>query len=840
MSLLGKIKVKLRLDSSEFKKGVGEAEKGVSNFGDKIKSMAVKAAAAIGVLTLLQKAFNFGAQAYNTAAQAEGVERAFKRLNNPNLLNQLRDATQGTVSDLELMQNAIQAKNFKIPLENLASYLKFANQRAKETGQSVDYLVQSIVLGVGRKSPLILDNLGISALEVRDEFAKTGDMAKAVANIIDREMGDANDTLETSKTLTEQNTAAWENFEKTAGQSSWIKSLGDAWNSFSTMVANSLTDLFSFTGKNSIEAWVYQNISDPSVSADQALANLKIQLEDSDKKLSQWGVNSQGLNKWVKGFNDLGRGVMKFLTLGFYDPKRTEEFARNAALLAQTAYNDKTLQLQAEASVKQFGLEKKTLEELQALKAKFKGNTSSPRTKAINDALDKEIEQRKELVRLNQTEQGIKEQIAQLEEDRSQLELGSKGYKDIDKEIDLLKKRLESYTKTKKEVEKIGAKGSISFAENELKDLEQKIKFVVTDKERKDLQTQIDSKQLEIKAMLKVEPKTERQAIEDAIKMYEDMQLAIPIGIGIGAPEDIAAAQAEWDRLAAIIKQAKEELEKFPKTPKITPPEGSLALYDQQLAEIADKLPKVTTAQERYNLALQQLELQMARDNIAASADINNLQTKADLLKDLADRYRDILPLLSSYYSVMGLVAQSQADAAKSGKETVKGVVDFGSQLTSQLGSAMASSFSSLFEGLFDNDAEKTAEEKTQAILQPFAQMVTQLGEYAIAMGVAGIAIKSLIKNPYLAIAAGIALVALGQAAQAGVKSITNGKGASSGQTPNTFTGGYSYGGNNSAPANPEVLKIRAQEPQVIVLDTRVSGSDIIFAADKERMRRGK
>lgn len=836
MSLLGKIKVKLGWDNSEFNKGEKDAEKGVSNFGDKIKSMAVKAAAAIGVLTLLQKAFNFGAQAYNTAAQAEGVERAFKRLNNPNLLNQLRDATQGTVSDLELMQNAIQAKNFKIPLENLASYLKFANQRAKETGQSVDYLVQSIVLGVGRKSPLILDNLGISALEVRDEFAKTGDMAKAVANIIDREMGDANDTLETSKTLTEQNTAAWENFEKTAGQSSWIKSLGDAWNSFSTMVANSLTDLFSFTGKNSIEAWVYQNISDPSVSADQALANLKIQLEDSDKKLSQWGVNSQGLNKWVKGFNDLGRGVMKFLTLGFYDPKRTEEFARNAALLAQTAYNDKTLQLQAEASVKQFGLEKKTLEELQALKAKFKGNTSSPRTKAINDALDKEIEQRKELVRLNQTEQGIKEQIAQLEEDRSQLELGSKGYKDIDKEIDLLKKRLESYTKTKKEVEKIGAKGSISFAENELKDLEQKIKFVVTDKERKDLQTQIDSKQLEIKAMLKVEPKTERQAIEDAIKMYEDMQLAIPIGIGIGAPEDIAAAQAEWDRLSAIIKQAKEELEKFPKTPEIELPTGSVAAYEAEIAKLTKGISMLTG--EQYDTvaaakAFQQImlegvsvgwktqleqeieklnQIKTALDS-ATSAQRTYFEEKLKAQQQVVDGYDKDLVALQDFNDQFAQILETGSEAAVAG-----------------LGAAIG-------ELIMSNPQDAWS-----VLLNPIADMAIQLGELAIATGISIEGIKEAFKsmNPYVAIAAGVALVALGTVVKGAISNMSGGKGASSGQTPNTFTGGYSYGGNNSAPANSEVLKIRAQEPQVIVLDTRVSGSDIIFAADKERMRRGK
>ena len=87
------------------------------------------------------------------AAAAEGVERAFKRLNKPGLLNELQKATKGTASNLELMKTAVQAKNFDIPLKNLGSLLQFAQSRARDTGESVEYLVNSIVMGIGRKSP---------------------------------------------------------------------------------------------------------------------------------------------------------------------------------------------------------------------------------------------------------------------------------------------------------------------------------------------------------------------------------------------------------------------------------------------------------------------------------------------------------------------------------------------------------------------------------------------------------------------------------------------------------------------------------------------------------------
>jgi len=152
------------------------------------------------------------------AAAAEGIDRAFRKLNDPNLLKNLRDATRGTVSDVLLMTAAVKANNFKIPLEQLPKFFEFASMRAIETGESVDYLVESIVNGIARKSLPILDNLGLSATEVREEMAKTGDMAKAVANIIARDMGGANRPLATTAELYAQATANADNMKVQFGQ----------------------------------------------------------------------------------------------------------------------------------------------------------------------------------------------------------------------------------------------------------------------------------------------------------------------------------------------------------------------------------------------------------------------------------------------------------------------------------------------------------------------------------------------------------------------------------------------------------------------------------------------
>ena len=132
------------------------------------------------------------------AREAEGVRIAFDRLDDPTLLDALKEATHGTVSELELMKQAIKFENFKLPLEDLATYLAFAQQKAKDTGESIDYLVNSIVNGLGRQSKQILDNLGISAAELTKRMNEGKTMTQAVAEIIREEMSKAGDYVETA------------------------------------------------------------------------------------------------------------------------------------------------------------------------------------------------------------------------------------------------------------------------------------------------------------------------------------------------------------------------------------------------------------------------------------------------------------------------------------------------------------------------------------------------------------------------------------------------------------------------------------------------------------------
>ena len=166
----------------------------------------------------LQKIKEFAAEGISMAESADGVIHAFHNLDQPGLLDNLRRATKGTVSDIELMKAAVKAKDFRIPLEDLGKYLSFAQLKAQQTGQSLDYMVDSIVTGLGRKSPMILDNLGLSAAEISEKTKETGSFMKSVASIVENELAEAGETYISAADRAAQKTTSLQNRQLELGK----------------------------------------------------------------------------------------------------------------------------------------------------------------------------------------------------------------------------------------------------------------------------------------------------------------------------------------------------------------------------------------------------------------------------------------------------------------------------------------------------------------------------------------------------------------------------------------------------------------------------------------------
>lgn len=182
------------------------------------------------------------------AETADGVTKAFQNMDKPDLLDNLRKATKGTVNDVQLMTAAVQAKDFRIPLEDLGKYLQFAQLKAQQTGQSVDYMTNSIVTGLGRKSPMILDNLGISAAEISEKTKETGDFMQAVASIVDNQLAAAGETYISAADRAAQKTVELENAQKALGDE--LLPIKEAWDdAYADMQLNTIS-LISWMAKH--------------------------------------------------------------------------------------------------------------------------------------------------------------------------------------------------------------------------------------------------------------------------------------------------------------------------------------------------------------------------------------------------------------------------------------------------------------------------------------------------------------------------------------------------------------------------------------------------------------
>lgn len=194
-------KILLGVDTTEFRKGLGNADAALKKFSGQLKNLG----GLIGATFIGSQITAFTKKAIELGSQMKTVGQGFERMADQKTLQGLRSATRGLVSDIELMKVSVQAGNFGIPIEQMGTLLDFAARRAAETGQEVDYLVNSIVTGIGRKSPMILDNLGISTTRLKQEFhgaaieaQSIADVAAAVGKIADVELGKMGPPIETA------------------------------------------------------------------------------------------------------------------------------------------------------------------------------------------------------------------------------------------------------------------------------------------------------------------------------------------------------------------------------------------------------------------------------------------------------------------------------------------------------------------------------------------------------------------------------------------------------------------------------------------------------------------
>ncbi len=126
------------------------------------------ATAAIGRVSELGRAL--ADDLINEAPRLDQVRRSFENLaagagqSAGEILASMHEAANGMVSDAELMQSYNQAMLLvgEGMADKFPALLQIAQASAAATGESVGFLLDSLVRGIGRASPMILDNLGLT------------------------------------------------------------------------------------------------------------------------------------------------------------------------------------------------------------------------------------------------------------------------------------------------------------------------------------------------------------------------------------------------------------------------------------------------------------------------------------------------------------------------------------------------------------------------------------------------------------------------------------------------------------------------------------------------------
>jgi hypothetical protein len=333
MAKNNEVLIKLIVDGNQAWLQFANGEKRAVNFGNTVKKTSADVtaslkniASAAGIAFGVDQIRQFTFEAIQLAGKMEGVRVAFNRINQPGLLNKLREATKGTVSDLNLMQLAVRASNFQIPLTQLADLFEFARRRAKDTGEDVNFLVESIIMGIGRKSPQILDNLGISAVRLREKFkgiseeaVDIGTVAAAVGDIVNEELAKMGADVDTSAEKTQRLAAKWENIKTQVGEG-LAPAISDIADSITRMSAagdgsgiTKLIQLLTTMSGNVYKTWMptlyyaedIVNVLNKTFEKDVVL-NPKGKKQGSTNYISPWpGINLNQTGTWIPAVKTL-------------------------------------------------------------------------------------------------------------------------------------------------------------------------------------------------------------------------------------------------------------------------------------------------------------------------------------------------------------------------------------------------------------------------------------------------------------------------------------------------------------------------------------------------------
>lgn len=150
------------------KASLNSLDKAASDSGKSFNAMEEAMQTASGVLMrdFVNSLTSGIAESMRFGAQLQSLQSSFNVLSSSSgsaklSLDELRNATRGTVSDVDLLTAANKAMSLGLPTEELDEMFGAAMKLGRVMGIDTLSAVDSLATGVGRQSKMILDNLGI-------------------------------------------------------------------------------------------------------------------------------------------------------------------------------------------------------------------------------------------------------------------------------------------------------------------------------------------------------------------------------------------------------------------------------------------------------------------------------------------------------------------------------------------------------------------------------------------------------------------------------------------------------------------------------------------------------
>lgn len=240
---------------------------------------------------------------------------------------------------------------------------------------------------------------------------------------------------------------------------------------------------------------------------------------------------------------------------------------------------------------------------------------------------------------------------------------------------------------------------------------------------------------------------------------------------------------------------------------------------------------KVNQTMKHGAIALKEMVTKQAELNAQINAEIT-AREKARVAalderkkKDLTLEKIDSSALLNKPFEI------KKPEIPKQEFEELKGYMIDISDIANDFANTVSDAFASMIEGLVSGDLDM--KEIFHTVLAFLAENLTAIGKALIAYGVAMDAFKKVFKNPWLAIAAGAALVAAGSVLSGLIERASSGGGSSASAS---YAAAASVGGGGTLDLTSQT---QMQSQEIKVTGTiKASGRDLVVVIENEQQRK--